>query len=236
MNDLNLLEEPITQAEKYKLDFPGRQNHITIKNRIWFLKVSALQRQPFIFPGWSAPEVFGNDNPVYIEYCSGNGAWIAAKAEQNPSINWVAVEYKFSRVCKIWGQLKRRNLPNLFVINGEAYEATSLYFENSSVDGVFINFPDPWPKRKHEKYRLISNKFASQLARIVKPKGTLTLATDDTGYSKWSIDIMNKQNEFTSSYPFPYYTNEWPDYGDSFFDSLWRSKGRSIFYHNFIRG
>jgi len=66
-----LIEDSIDQTQKCADPFPCRQNHITIKDRIWFLKVSTLQRNAFTFPGWSAEEVFGNNNPVHIEYCSG---------------------------------------------------------------------------------------------------------------------------------------------------------------------
>lgn len=216
---------------------PARQALICIQDRIWFLNVSAKDRKlhDFQFPGWQAPQIFGNDRPIFIEYCSGNGAWIADKAEKNPHSNWVAVEYKFSRVRKIWGHIQRRNLHNLFIINGEALEATQNYFPTNSIAGVYINFPDPWPKRRHAKNRLMSLPFACELARILQPNAKVVFVTDNVAYSQWTIDILLSLATFESCYPSPYYSLEWPDYGSSFFDSLWREKGLQIHYHQFMR-
>jgi len=227
-----------TVASPFPLQMPSKQNAIAIKDGMWFLRVSQRKScdnyapEKFSFPGWEA--LFGNNQPLCIEYCSGNGAWIAAKAQGDTSANWVGVEYKFSRACKIWGQAKRKGLNNLFVINGEAVHATT-YVATGSVDAIYINFPDPWPKRRHAKYRLISPHFALEMARILKPSGTLTFVTDDRTYSEWSLDILCAMPEFASVYPEPYYTTEWPGYGGSFFDELWRQKGREILYHRFTR-
>lgn len=202
---------------------PQKQYQIVIKDSIWFLRTSARKTHPdqevenFHFPGWNSPLIFGNDNPINIEYCSGNGFWIAAKAEENPSINWVAVEYKFSRACKIWGQLKRKGLKNLFIINGEALHATSKYIPSNSINGIYINFPDPWPKRKHIKFRLINPTFAAEMARILKPSATITFVTDDPSYSDWTLDIILSTPELSSQFPAPHYVTEMAGYGNSFF-------------------
>jgi len=220
---------------KFKLQ---KQTNITIQSNVFFLQVSSTERslEEFIFPGWSAPEIFGNDNPVKVEYCSGNGAWIAHKAESNPHINWVGVEYKFSRVQQIYGHMRRKNLQNLFLINGEAFEATLAYFPDSSISGVYINFPDPWPKRRHAKNRLVSDHFTVQLARIMKPEAQVLFVTDNAEYSEWALDIFKRmENRFEPCYPHPHFIVDLPDYGNSFFDTLWREKGMTIRYHQFKR-
>lgn len=216
---------------------PEKHGHICIEDRIWFLNVSAKSRevQKFIFPGWNSPQIFGNDHPVFIEYCSGNGAWIAEKAAAHPELNWVAVEYKFSRVKKIWGHIQRRQLSNLFIINGEALEVTKNFFAASSIAGVYINFPDPWPKRTHAKHRIINPHFAKEVARILIPEACLTFVTDNHAFSDWSLGILLAMQAFTPLYPTPHYITEWPTYGNSFFDTLWRSKGKVIRYHQFTR-
>ena len=99
-----------------------------IKDSLFYAPMNLEEGQDFIFPGWSDAAFFGNNQPLRIEYCSGNGAWIAEKAMLHPEINWVAVEKKFSRAKKIGAKAKKLNLRNLLVIYGEAYIASCLYF------------------------------------------------------------------------------------------------------------
>ena len=124
----------------------------------------------------------------------------------------------------------------MIVLCGEAYRATEHYFPDASIKDVYINFPDPWPKTRHAKHRLIRDEFADQLARILEDGQSLTFVTDDPPYSEWVIDVMNRHRNFTSTYPEPFYVTEGPGYGSSYFEDLWRSQGRVIRYHCFQKG
>lgn len=217
------LKPPCTKTEQ----------RILIHDRVWYVPVRSAAPCDFVFPGWNHADVFGNDNPVIVEYCSGNGAWIANKAIQNPLVNWVAVERKFERVRKIWSKVKNHALNNLLIICGEAYQTTERFFFENSISEVHINFPDPWPKNRHAKNRLVRAEFADQLCRILKSDGSLTFVTDDAPYSEWTIDVMQKHGRFVSSYPAPHFISDESSYGTSYFDQLWRSKGRTIRYHRF---
>lgn len=212
------------------------ERRILISDRVWYIPtVESKQDNLFVFPGWNHPDLFGNDNPVVIEYCSGNGDWIAKNAFDNPSINWVAVERKFDRVRKIWSKIKNHGLKNLVVICGEALRSTKLFFPDASVNDIYINFPDPWPKTRHAKNRLIQQEFLNELQRILKAGQVLTFVTDDPNYSEWTINAVHKHGGFTSTYPSPFYVSDESSYGSSYFDQLWRAKGRSIRYHRFIK-
>lgn len=217
------------------LKFPFRswgQGHVCIQDKVWYVP-ECESTIPFTFLGWNQPELFGNDNPIHLEYCSGNGAWIANRAEQNPHINWVALEMKFCRVRKIWSKIKNFNLSNLVVICGEGLHTTKNYFPSHGIDQVFINFPDPWPKRRHAKNRIIQPHFTSELQRILRPGGRVTFVTDDADYSTWTIKTFQNSPGFASVYPEPFYVHESADYGTSYFEDLWRSKGKMIYYHQF---
>lgn len=216
--------------------FTWKNRHIVIHDRVWYVPARVpAENKPFIFPGWSHPDVFGNDQPVNVEYCSGNGDWIANKAQQHPELNWVAVEKKFDRVKKIWAKIKNRQLSNLFVICGEAYASTKTYFTDQTISEVYINFPDPWPKNKHAKHRIIQSEFVQEMWRILRPESPFTFVTDDIPYSEWFTDVMQKSSGFQSLFPEPFYTHEQPNYGSSYFEELWRSKGKIIRYHQYKR-
>lgn len=221
------------KPEDLKSPFSFDEREVLIKDKIWFVPDYYDRYEEFKFPGFSSPELFGNDQPVHLEYCSGNGAWIAKKANENHLINWVGCEIKFGRVRKIWSKIKNLELNNLFAICGEGNGVTKRYFPSGSIDNVFINFPDPWPKKRHAKHRIIQASFVEELLRVLKPGGIVTFVTDDVDYSNWTIDFFLANQGFESCFPSPFYSNEQPEYGTSYFDQLWREKGRLIRYHQF---
>lgn len=176
--------------------------------------------------------LFSISQPLVIEYCSGNGQWILETAKQAPQIQWVAVEKQFKRARTIWRKLMRVSLQNLFIVCGEAYPFSRFYVQNSSVDAVFINFPDPWPKRRHAKHRLIQPAFVQELTRILKPGGAVTLTTDDPSTSERMIAAFSS---WKSAFGSPHFVTDWPDYGISTFHALWTQLQRTIRYHRFFK-
>jgi len=218
------LKPPFTWGEQYT----------TIQDQVFYTYEPYGKDPEFTFPGWS--DVFENHRPVKIEYCSGNGDWVAYQAQQDPESNWVAVEKLFGRVRKIWSKAKNYNLENLLCVCGEALYTTSTYFPPESVAEVYVNFPDPWPKKRHAKYRLIQDSFVDEMYRILEDGGMVTLVTDDEPYSIQMIEVFLRHPGFYSNTPEPYYFTEWKDYGTSYFEVLWREKGKSIRYHQFKKG
>ncbi|MBA2367901.1 MAG: tRNA (guanine(46)-N(7))-methyltransferase TrmB [Candidatus Protochlamydia sp.] len=221
------------KPKNLKAPFQFNQRQILIKDRILFMPDVCDIDRPFTFPGWRSEEIFSSDLPICIEYCSGNGAWIAERAKSEVSVNWVAVERKFDRTRKIWSKVKNFQLENLFMICGEGHSVTSEYFPSACIEGAFINFPDPWPKRKHARHRLIQPRFVQELHRILKTGKLLTIVTDDAVYSSSLIKVMQGIAGFDSIFETPYYVTHYPGYGSSFFEELWREKGKEIRYHVF---
>lgn len=217
-----------------KFPFVWNERKPVLSQRVLFVPQYYDQHGEWKFPGWNAPEFFGNNHPVHIEYCSGNGTWILDKALQNPDQNWVAVEKKFERVRKIWSKVQNYKVPNLMIISGEALTFTRYYLPENSITSIFVNFPDPWPKKKHSKNRLFQFPFPKEVSRVVKNEGSAILVTDDPAYSLQMCDEMQKQSEWQSAFLPPFFVTEWPDYGTSYFDRLWREKGREIRYMQFV--
>lgn len=206
------------------------ESTIRIHDNVWYIPNNA-NTELFQFPGWSS--IFNNNKPVHVEYCSGNGLWILQKAIQEPHINWVAVEMKFSRVRKIWSKIKNYSLKNLLVIHGEALQATQSFFPTNSLSGIYVNFPDPWPKRRHWKFRLVAPEFVRAIANCLQPEGKATLVTDHEEYSNVMIREFLDCEHFDSEFSPSHYSLHWPDYGTSYFEELWRNQGGSIRYHVF---
>ncbi len=187
----------------------------------------------YTFPGWQA--LFGNDNPVVIEYCSGNGAWIEQKAVQNPLVNYVACEIRLDRAKKIWAKAKKLPTGNLIVALAEGLLLTRHYIPAASLTAAYVNFPDPWPKRRHSKHRIISPAFANELARVLMPGGKIILTTDDVPYSEIMVDVFTSCSDFVSEIEAPYHSRPPEGYGSSFFRELFQSQEKPIHYHEFRR-
>jgi tRNA (guanine-N7-)-methyltransferase len=201
---------------------------IVIHDRVWYIPPLA-DVNSFLFPGWTSPILFGNDNPVCVEFCSGNGDWIIEQAIATPTKNWLAVEKRFDRVRKIWSKITNRSVTNLVAIYGEGARASTSFFPTESVEKVFVNFPDPWPKNRHAKNRLISVDFLTEVARILKNQGSFTFVTDDQAYSELFLRLP--VGELRQMLPHPGFAPLPQGYGSSFFASLFISQGKPIYYH-----
>lgn len=216
-----------------KSPFRWDQRHIVVHDRVWYVPDQFDDFASYSFPGWNHSDFFHQEKPVCIEYCTGNGGWIAAKAQVHPEYNWVGVEKKFERVRRIWSKIKNHQLPNLLAVCGEGLRATKHYIPPASVRAVYINFPDPWPKTRHAKNRIVQPVFVQEMHRILEPGGILTMVTDDESYSRYMIHVLQQASGFQSSFAAPYYSMELPGYGTSYFEDLWRNKGKTIRYHAF---
>ncbi|MBS0616092.1 MAG: tRNA (guanosine(46)-N7)-methyltransferase TrmB [Verrucomicrobia bacterium] len=210
-----------------KYPFPWEERRPALHEGVLFIPDYYFEHHLWSFPGFA--EIFGKEAPVHVEYCSGNGAWILEKAKNSPDL-WVAVEWRFDRVRKIWSKMRNLGLKNLLIVCGDARIFAQEYLPSDSVNDVYINFPDPWPKEKHAKNRIFQPSFIDQLARTTK--GKVTTVTDDPTYR---TQILTEMKNWTSSFPEPGYVTEWPEYGASFFDTLWRQKGCTIHYMQFAR-
>lgn len=222
------------KPKNLKCPFSWEQRRPQIHDRILYVPEYYDKHSDYVFPGWSSPEVFGREAPVEVEYCAGNGAWIVEKALAHPERNWVAVEIQFERVRKIWSKIYNFNLKNLFIICGEALTFTHFYAPVHSFSAAYVNFPDPWPKAKHAKNRLLKEPFLSEMSRVLMPGGLATIVTDHRGYLQQVADAMLASPMWESRFPPPYYVTDLEGYGTSYFDALWREQKVPIHYLQFF--
>ena len=213
--------------------FSWEERRPLIRDRVFYVPPYYFAHGEFCFPSWESSELFSNTNPVFVEYCSGNGDWLVRRALEDRACNWIAVEKRFDRVRKIWSKVKNASLGNVFIVCGDALTFTKNYLPSRSIQAVHVNFPDPWPKEKHAKHRLIQSPFVSEIERILQAKGSILLVTDDVDYSQQMIEQMQKNPAFFSKFAFPFYTKKMENYGDSWFKELWESKGKEIRYMQF---
>ena len=137
--------------------------------------------------GNSAKELFGNDNPIRIEIGCGKGDFIVGTAAKEPDVNFLAVE-KVSDVLVIAAEkVKNSGLSNVRVCCVDAKELEEI-FPEGSIDRIYLNFSDPWPKSRHEKRRLTYRTFLAIYKKILKKDGGIHFKTDNRGLFDFSLE------------------------------------------------
>ncbi len=209
---------------KAPFDFKEKERIPLIQEGVFYIPSYAQDGQTFVFP--SLKTLFKNSYPIYIECCSGNGEWAIEKAQTYPQINWITIEMRFNRVRKIYSKRFNLQIKNLFIVCGRAEIFIKKYLLSNCIDAFYVNFPDPWPKRKHEKYRLIQKPFIQELSRVMKPRKIFHLVSDAFQYIKQIEKEMGEIQNFKKwdiEKPFGNH------YGNSYFERLWLSKKRKIY-------
>jgi len=140
--------------------------------------------------------LFGNDHPVELEIGSGKGTFLIGQAKSRPGINFLGIEYARGFWRYASDRLRRAGCSNAHTVRAEAGFFLREFIGTSSLSAVHIYFPDPWPKKRHNKRRLIQLPFVLELARVLKPAGRLQIVTDHEDYYQ-QIQAVMMQSPFT---------------------------------------
>jgi tRNA (guanine-N7-)-methyltransferase len=142
-------------------------------------------------PGFlDLPAIFGRDAPMIVEIGSGMGETTAAIAAANPERDYLAIEVHSPGVGSLLKQMEEQGLANIRVVQHDAAEVLRDMVPRESVHGIHIFFPDPWPKKRHHKRRLLQPAFAALAAGRLKPGGYLHVATDWQDYAEQALDVL----------------------------------------------
>lgn len=140
--------------------------------------------------------LFGRGVPLTLEVGFGNGATLACMAEQEPASGFIGIEVYRPGVGHLLLELERRGLENVRIVDGDAVEVIRRYLPGNTLERVLLLFPDPWPKKRHHKRRLVQREFIQLLATRLKPKGILHMATDWEDYAQHMLSVMGQVPEF----------------------------------------
>ncbi|GAB2826888.1 tRNA (guanosine(46)-N7)-methyltransferase TrmB [Lentzea nigeriaca] len=158
--------------------------------------VKSLPEGPVDFTSW-----FGRSAPVLLEIGSGMGETTSQLVAAAPELNYVAVEvYKPGLAQLLLRAEHLGGLDNLRVLRGDAVDLLTDHVAPASLHGVRIFFPDPWPKKKHHKRRLVQPEFVALLASRLEPGGVLHLATDWEHYAEQMLEVCSGERLLTNMY------------------------------------
>lgn len=156
-------------------------------NDNWAIYGLDYQPTPFDFA-----TLFGNSNPVVLEIGFGMGRSLVEMAEQNPDKNYLGIEVHTPGVGACIAYAKEKNIKNLKVICHDATEILRDSIAANTLGGLQLFFPDPWPKAKHHKRRIVQSSFITQLLEKLAVGGFIHMATDWQNYAEHMLETLNQ--------------------------------------------
>lgn len=200
-------EEPLPEGLQ-------RENIIRREVKTYVLRIGRMtdaQERSYneLSPVWCIPfenkklnfvDIFGNTNPIIIEIGFGMGDVTAKLAQENPNINYIGIEVHKPGVGKLLSEIKKRDLKNLYIIEHDALEVLEQMIGDNSVNGFHIFFPDPWPKKRHHKRRLLQRPRTNLLAQKLAPEGYLYFVTDWFEYAEFALEELNQTENLENKY------------------------------------
>ena len=141
-------------------------------------------------------KLFNNNNKCILDIGFGDGKLLVSTAKKFPDINFIGIEVYDSGIGNILKQISEEKLENIKVSNTDAIIFLESYVENNCLHGITLFFPDPWPKKKHFKRRIINEYFLELISEKIIKNGFVTIATDWCNYSENIIEIFDKNSNF----------------------------------------
>ncbi|WP_267651171.1 tRNA (guanosine(46)-N7)-methyltransferase TrmB [Listeria welshimeri] len=138
-------------------------------------------------------EVFGNNNPIHIEIGSGKGQFISGMAKANPEINYIGIEMIESVLVSALDKAIEADVPNLRLVARDA-KLLEECFEKGEIAQIYLNFSDPWPKKRHTKRRLTNPTFLTIYERLLPKAGEIHFKTDNRSFFEYSLVAFSEYN------------------------------------------
>jgi tRNA (guanine-N7-)-methyltransferase len=177
----------------------------------------------------------GRRGPLWIEIGFGGGEHLAASAVRHPEVNFIGCESFLNGIAKALELIEDGGLGNIRLHDGDARHVIEA-LPARSVDGVYLLYPDPWPKRRQHKRRFVSDETLARLARIMREGAELRFATDVDDYAAWTLARVLASPDFTwcagtaRDWQVPW--EEWPG---TRYEAKAKAEGRRPAYLTFVR-
>lgn len=180
-------------------------------------------------PDWS--EIFGREGELVVEIGFGSGEFLEELAASNPDKNFIGFELSLISMEKAQKRFFRRGLENVRVVLVDGRFGMRELFHDGTVSKVISNFPCPWPRKKHQKRRLIVPEFARILAAVLKEGGDFELVTDELWFAEEAAERFDETGCFRIEGPIP--DPERPI--QTRYERKWKSLGKTIYLTRFIK-
>ena len=217
-DDGRRVREVLSYSRRGSRFTPSQQESWDAHHERWVIPDEAVDEPGFDLSAW-----FGRDAPVVVEIGSGIGEATAALAARRPELDVLAFEVWRPGVAHTLGLLADAGADNVRLISIDAVWALEHLFAPGSVEELWTFFPDPWPKYRHHKRRLVSPEFAALAASRLRSGGAWRLATDWDQYAEAMQRVLDAEPGLHGSV-----TDRWPDRPVTKFERKGREAGRTI--------
>ena len=173
-------------------------------------------------------QLFGNSNDIEIEIGTGKGKFIISKAEANPNINYIGIEKYDSPLVSAVKKLEEKEISNLKLICFDAMNIEEIF--DKEVNKIYLNFSDPWPKKRHAKRRLSSHIFLSKYDNLFKNEKVIEMKTDNDDLYEYSKESFIEYGYEIVENNTNYFDKHTTEYEDKFI-----SKGKNINYIKVVK-
>jgi tRNA (guanine-N7-)-methyltransferase len=182
-----------------------------------------------------SPTLFGDRRPLHFEIGFGAGEHLAYRADLLPDHGFIGAEPFLNGVVGALGQIRDKHLANVRLHMGDALEVLER-LPDASLRFVYLLHPDPWPKARHAKRRMVNHGPLDLIAAKMEPGGEFRLGTDDPIYCRWAMMIMNQRRDFEwlaeSARDFLVRPGGWPE---TRYEAKARREGREVWYFRYRR-
>jgi len=185
--------------------------------------------------GSSWKEIFESKGPLKVEICSGKDEFLIRMAEREPQTCFVGIERSLSVSAKLISKIDRSGLANIRVVCEPAELVLKECFGSNQIEMIYINFPDPWPKRKHYKRRLINSDFIPLVIDRLNLGGVVQFVSDHKDYVQWALAHFEANPALKNLFGKNNYKNNVTDYPPTLFMKKYIREGREFYFLNFIK-
>jgi tRNA (guanine-N7-)-methyltransferase len=168
-------------------------------------------------------QLFGNRNPVIVEIGSGKGRFLIASAMEQPNVNFIGIEKSLHYHRVVRERVSKRALRNVRLINHDAFLVLQRMFPDNSVSEIHIYFPDPWPKRREQKRRIIRPEVLTEIRRVLVEGGSGIYVTDHREYFEIAAPLIAQVFRMETRIPGP------DDPPRTNYEAKYRAEGREIY-------
>jgi tRNA (guanine-N7-)-methyltransferase len=210
-------------ARRLKFDIPGPDWRVEPE------AVAAKGWEALFTPDLQAPFRF------VVELGFGRAEFLMDRAALDPAAAHVGVDYSFKRVLRAARRLARTELRNVRLIHAPAEFVVRELLDPDSVDVFWINFSDPWPKKRHHRRRLIQPSLVAELALRLRPGAMLHAATDHPAYAEAIDAALHGEASLENAYAPAPYLQEVPGRRATAYELEWRREGRELFFWAYRR-
>lgn len=202
----------------------------------WVLNVPRGDTETSIDPGYRVDlaAVFGRSAPLVVEIGSGMGGSLVPMAAARREVDLLAFEVYQPAVARTLAKLARAGVDNVRLVQANAVEGLATLLEPASVDELWLFFPDPWPKARHHKRRLVNPGFVDLATSRLRPGSRWRLATDAEDYARQLRDTLDAHPDLANEHPGGW-APRWGARPVTRFEERARAAGRRVFELTYVR-